>query len=368
MNRFLMLLVLTCTGQAIYAQYVYTIKADSVKITNTCDTAELIIENHTQNVPGFLYNKGKGRTEFRRGVFAINDSLYLIGGDTMNLYKGRVNVTASNGLHANDGHVKMGGELVDIETDLKFRFTDEELFTAKWFRVKSHDDNSFFQIQENYEGQDPNGQEYNPTSLVFHSWTPSSHASFGCDHTGFSVSAGAPGNMNKALRFDTVALQVINGRMTVGFPGGGPHYSLGTATLHIAAGTSAPGTAPLKFAPGPLLTTIENNAVEYDGNDLYLTQGSIRYKLAKMLDGQLTTNFGGPSLGAFNSVTTSLTVTGAKPGDVVNVSANSGAVNPPSIIVTAYVTSNNTVTLQAYNASNSAVTIAADTYKVRVIK
>jgi hypothetical protein len=34
----------------------------SVKITNTCNTAELIIENHTQNVPGFLFNKGRGRT------------------------------------------------------------------------------------------------------------------------------------------------------------------------------------------------------------------------------------------------------------------------------------------------------------------
>ncbi|WP_240348191.1 hypothetical protein [Longitalea arenae] len=368
MNRFLMLLVLTCTGQAIYAQYVYTIKADSVKITNTCDTAELIIENHTQNVPGFLYNKGRGRTEFRRGAFAINDSLYLIGDDTINLYKGRVNVTASNGLHATDGHVKMGGELVDMETDLKFRFTEEELFTSKWFRIKSHDDNSFFQIQEMYEGEDHNGQQYNPTSLVFHSWTPYSHAGFGCDHTGFAATAGVPGNVNKAVRFDTVALQVINGRITVGFPGGGPHYSLGRAWLQIAAGTSAPGTAAMKFAPGALLTNIENDAVEYDGSDLYLTAGSVRYKLAKMLDGQLTTSFGGPSLSAFNSVTTTLSVNGARPGDVVNVSANNGAVNPPSIIVTAYVTSNNTVTLQAYNASNSAVTIASDTYKVRVIK
>jgi len=66
MNRLLFLLVLVCTGQEIFAQYVYTIKADSVKITNSCDTAELIIENHTQDVCGFLFNKGKGRTEVRR--------------------------------------------------------------------------------------------------------------------------------------------------------------------------------------------------------------------------------------------------------------------------------------------------------------
>jgi len=64
MNRLLLLLALIGAGQGIHAQYVYTIKADSVKITNSCDTAELIIENHTQDVCGFLFNKGGGRTEF----------------------------------------------------------------------------------------------------------------------------------------------------------------------------------------------------------------------------------------------------------------------------------------------------------------
>jgi hypothetical protein len=67
MKRILFLLALLCLEKTLHAQYVYTIKADSVKITNTCDTAELIIENHTQTIPGFLYNKGRGRTEFRRG-------------------------------------------------------------------------------------------------------------------------------------------------------------------------------------------------------------------------------------------------------------------------------------------------------------
>ena len=46
----------------VRAQYVYTINADSVKITNHCDSAELIIQNHTQGVVGgFLYNTGNGR-------------------------------------------------------------------------------------------------------------------------------------------------------------------------------------------------------------------------------------------------------------------------------------------------------------------
>jgi hypothetical protein len=85
MKRILFILVLMCLEKTLHAQYVYTIKADSVKITNTCDTAELIIENHTQTVPGFLFNKGRGRTEFRRGLLKITDSIYIVGGDTLKM-------------------------------------------------------------------------------------------------------------------------------------------------------------------------------------------------------------------------------------------------------------------------------------------
>ena len=82
MKRFYFFLILLCLEKTLHAQYIYTIKADSVKITNSCDTAELIIENHTQNVPGFLFNKGRGRTEFRRALL-LNDSTVILGGDTL---------------------------------------------------------------------------------------------------------------------------------------------------------------------------------------------------------------------------------------------------------------------------------------------
>jgi hypothetical protein len=87
MKKITFFLVLVCLGKALQAQYVYTIKADSVKITNTCDTAELIIENHTQSVPGFLFNKGRGRTEFRRGLTDLSNNVYLIGADTFDVNK-----------------------------------------------------------------------------------------------------------------------------------------------------------------------------------------------------------------------------------------------------------------------------------------
>ena len=45
----------------------------------------MIIEDHTQDVCGFLFNKGKGRIEFRRGLIRLNDSIALIGCDTLKM-------------------------------------------------------------------------------------------------------------------------------------------------------------------------------------------------------------------------------------------------------------------------------------------
>ncbi|WP_121356803.1 glycine-rich domain-containing protein [Flavisolibacter nicotianae] len=76
----LFLALLSATG---FSQYVYKIKADSVKITNDSCNAELILENSTRNVNGFLFNKANGRTEFRRGVIKVDDTTYIIGADTL---------------------------------------------------------------------------------------------------------------------------------------------------------------------------------------------------------------------------------------------------------------------------------------------
>jgi hypothetical protein len=510
MNRILLLLMLMGMGLATSAQYVYTIKADSVKITNSCDTAELIIENHTQTVPGFLYNKGRGRTEFRRGAFKLNDSVYIIGADTLKVNTG----LANNGLSVAGKAVQLGQDvgqtggpaalLVDREiptagfnlslsgggsllVNSNKKVGAEKLQVTNGISVLDNIDTGSFTINKSantasikfnsvssysptltfvdnkgfvfggdgqttplsinslisiypkdlYDAYDPliNIQPFSADFLmrVIGAKNLSSGISAGCGlhfqndvnktlqlyiaGSGASNLNGGPdasvlwSNSNNGLRLtsnsnstsagiyfttegasngnikgfinntgnwmlltgtsinaDNGAKLQVSGNETIsGNLGIGGITSIG-AKMHLGAGTATAGTAPIKLTAGTVLATPEDGAIEFDGSDLYFTENSTRYKLSKTLTGQLTTSFGGPSLSAYNSVTTTLSVAGAQPGDVVNVSANSGVVNPSSIIITAYVTSANTVTLQAYNASNSTVTIATDTYKVRVIK
>jgi hypothetical protein len=67
------------------AQFIYKIKADSVLITNDSCNAELNLENSTRAILGFLFNKGNGRTEFKKGLYKLNDSTFIIGADTLHL-------------------------------------------------------------------------------------------------------------------------------------------------------------------------------------------------------------------------------------------------------------------------------------------
>ena len=88
MKIVLSLAILLCVMQQANAQFTYKIKADSVKITNDSCTAELILENSTKHINGYLYNRGNGRTEFKSILYKINDSVYTVGGDTLLLLSG----------------------------------------------------------------------------------------------------------------------------------------------------------------------------------------------------------------------------------------------------------------------------------------
>jgi hypothetical protein len=471
-------------GPALSAQYVYTIKADSVKITNSCDTAELIIENHTQAVPGFLFNKGRGRTEFRKILQTLSDTTFLIGVDTLKLANvwrqggnqfgitGKFGTLDNNpidfytnnlkrGRWTNDGHLLIGtdedfdgfsqlqvtypalfrtgaavgtdnnyrislipsgynigtynyyGPLLNMGLAATFGVNTQGFFgnipttsliitpinPQSWATITDRAGNPTFVttgggqviINGGYRGVDSGGCHGAGTDIPSFSfdiygargtgagtpgdinfYTGNAQASGTTIHsmTTRCIIRGGTGNLllGSAVNADNGSrLQVTGSQTTSANLGVGGITSM-TAKVHIAASDGSAGSAPIKLTAGAVLTTPENGVIEFDGTDLYLTANTSRYKLAKTIGGQITTDFGGISLSAFNRVTATLTVAGAQPGDVVNVSANSGASNSPALIITAFVTSANMVTLQAYNASNSPVTIASDTYKVRLIK
>lgn len=78
-------LTIFCIPLYAHAQLKTTLIGDSIHIHSNAGTGELILQNSTQGVPGFLYNKGEGRTEFRKGLIKLNGSQYIIGGDTLSV-------------------------------------------------------------------------------------------------------------------------------------------------------------------------------------------------------------------------------------------------------------------------------------------
>ncbi|MFC0773045.1 beta strand repeat-containing protein [Terrimonas alba] len=115
MKKLLLIPVLLLAAILSHAQYIHKIKADSVLITNDSCNAELNLENSTKDTLGFLYNKGKGRTEFRRGLIKINDSLYIIGSDTLNTAKGAAALLNGNYIQNQTAALQAAGSGFFIE-------------------------------------------------------------------------------------------------------------------------------------------------------------------------------------------------------------------------------------------------------------
>ena len=425
-----------------FTQYVYTIKADSVKITN-CDSAELIVENHTQVVPGFLYNTGNGRTIFKHGLIKLNDSQYVSGADTLNLNQVLAALLkAGNGLSLSGGKVVLGNDMGDSSAKLLSNrviplagraitlqdngsVNQTSLGAGNLYLTETVEDRLLFQTPINifashdFTNSNPNSIAYFPSIAASNTLTPhGSLTNSGLEYRGIEMSDYFAPYDTGRFSYTGVSVEptydftnplTTNGSLSAlrGFYyyplvlGTSPYRNIAyendngdnifnsgrisnsgqtkgkagfqgvitpTAYVHIGAGAAAAGSAPLKLNTGVLLTTPENGAIEYDGADLYLTKAGTRYKLVKALTGQLSTNFGGSSLSASDAVTATLSVTGVQPGDVVSVNANSGAVNPPQVIITAFVTTANTVTIQAFNAGSTSVTLASDTYKVKILQ
>ncbi len=93
MKKFVLLLLLSGTTMAsLQAQFTHKIKADSVRIYNDSCNAELILENSTKNIKGFLFNTGNGSTKFKKAVVKLSDSSFQIGGDTLIVKQGFSNL------------------------------------------------------------------------------------------------------------------------------------------------------------------------------------------------------------------------------------------------------------------------------------
>ncbi len=112
---FAMAMLCLCFTTA-YTQQVYKIKTDSLKITNDSCTAELILENSTKHINGYLYNRGNGRTEFRSPITKINDSVFYftLGDDTVKVGPGVSRLLAGNGLSRVGDSIKLGGSLTEL--------------------------------------------------------------------------------------------------------------------------------------------------------------------------------------------------------------------------------------------------------------
>lgn len=135
MKKLLLFLTVVLSFIAAKAQYVYKIKADSVLITNDSCTAELIIENSTKNVKGFLVNKGNGRTEFRRAQ-QLTDSSFIVAGDTI--------VIRDSAMWKNDGKLTGNRTLTFNNYDLHFKtpIVTTEAWPAPGGRVYIGDSNN----------------------------------------------------------------------------------------------------------------------------------------------------------------------------------------------------------------------------------
>lgn len=113
MKQALILIAVSLLSLPTFAQFIYNIKADSVRIHNDSCNAELQLKNSTRNVPGFLFNKGDGRTEFRKGLIQLNDSLYLIGADTLKITNSANSWIFRNGLKKSANIIEWGNDTLN---------------------------------------------------------------------------------------------------------------------------------------------------------------------------------------------------------------------------------------------------------------
>jgi hypothetical protein len=304
MKKLLLFLSVLLSFTTARSQFIYKIKADSVLITNDSCTAELNLENSTKNIKGFLYNKGNGRTEFRK-VQKLNDSTIIIGADTISL-AGNINgISANNGLSKSGNTIVLGAntnqagnpgallsdrELIMDNFNLNFKFAQgsSDLVSIRAGEILLANDllPTFYQENRIRSGDisvlTSNAGVF--TGVNIRSLTDASVDiyDYNTKLPFLALNVANGGNINTVLRnnngvFELRSSNSIN-RLAVNLTSGNVGVGITpTAALHIKAGTATANTAPLKFTSGTSLTTPEAGAIEYNGTSLFFTPGSTRY-------------------------------------------------------------------------------------------
>jgi len=136
-----------------------------------------------------------------------------------------------------------------------------------------------------------------------------------------------------------------------------------TATLHLRAGTTSSGSAPLKFTNGTNLSTPEAGAMEYDGSSLYFTPNTSRKIMLTGLVNTATLNF--PSISGGSTSELTVTVAGATTGSSCSCAPNTAI--EAGLSWSAYVSSANTVTVRLSNVTTGVINPASRSWKVTVI-
>lgn len=108
--------------------------------------------------------------------------------------------------------------------------------------------------------------------------------------------------------------------------------STATAKVHIAAGTTSPGTAQIKLNAGSILSTPELGAIEYNGTDIFLSTGTTATTRSKFVRVD-------PTVSSFTSGRIPFTAANAILKDTSDMSYSAGTITLSTLTV------NNTATL-----------------------
>lgn len=139
-----------------------------------------------------------------------------------------------------------------------------------------------------------------------------------------------------------------------------------TARIHIEGSTNTAGTGQLKLISSVNRQSIaENGTINNISGNLEFVDSSTVYILAKTLQGSGTLDFGSIAAGATETLT--ITLTGVTDGDVVSLGVPNSA-KTAGLIYTAWVSATDTVSIEAYNSTGSAIDPTSATFKVAVIK